>query len=172
MERSGGETEMTSTNGRVESHMHLGSGPSSTDLPDEEGGRLRDLRDRASHFAENARHRVGNTIDRASGALDTGAELISTVRARPIVSLGAAFTTGFLLAAVTGGRSRHWAIDSVRRQLKTIVVGAATAAIANELRSMVDEQEIRELQESRGPDDEVDDYLEEDDLDPLDRSPY
>jgi hypothetical protein len=160
MERTHGETEMSARNGNVESHMHLGMKPGGDDTAPGTRGRLRDVRDRASWIAESARLRVGDTLARTADAIGGRSDVLAALRSRPMAALGAAFTTGFLLAAVTGGRNRHWALDSVRRQLKTIVVGATTAAIAQELRAMVDDAKLEELREDCAPEDLDDDQLD------------
>jgi hypothetical protein len=159
MERTRGETDMSARNGNIESHMHLGMNPGGDDTASGVGRRLRDARDRAGWIAENARLRVGGTLARTADAFSGRGDVLAALRARPMAALGAAFTTGFLLAAVTGGRNRHWALDSVRRQLKTIVVGATTAAIAQELRAMVDDAKLEELREDCAPEDLEDDQL-------------
>ncbi|MQA90219.1 MAG: hypothetical protein GEU90_08290 [Gemmatimonas sp.] len=168
MERINGDMEMASDDGGIESHMHLGSGPADDRRPDSSAERGRELRERASSLAAS--------FERAGEFLGKRTDIVSTIRTNPIVSVGAAFVTGFVIAAVTGSRSHHWAVDRARSQLKKILVGVATATIAQEVRSLINDEDLDDLDESI-----VEEGLErtghggapyENDLDPFDESPF
>lgn len=145
MDRTGGETEMTSGDGRVTSRMHIHAGRSGGELPPEAPpGPFEELRARAGRFASIAGERLGQTGLGGSLRESQRGDLLKAIRENPLAAIGVAFSSGFLLAAATGTRPTHWALDQARRQLRTIVISAVTATLTHELRSLMEEEEQEE----------------------------
>lgn len=181
MEHTTGEGQTSGTGGKVRSGMHLHTGTS--DEPLTSNGSRSDsaavLRDRLSGALDRVRERI-------STATGGRSDILGPVRRYPLVAVGTAFAVGLALASSRRGRSeRHWMIERTRGQLKTILVGTATAALVSELHNLAETDErIRALlgaylgdapEGSAGSryaddlDDEYEDYeeVDDDDLPPL-----
>lgn len=144
MEHTHGEAEMRAEGGDFTSRAHMHSGPQTPGadrLESETRRRLRDVRDIAADYADRTRDRFRDVLDRAGGLSVTEMDAFTTVRRHPLASLGVAFSLGLVFAAATGGRSRHWMLERVRRQARTVLVSAVTAAIVSELHDMMGTEE-------------------------------
>lgn len=137
--------------GHARVHTHVGVGPRQhhddldglEELPDLGGGTARD---RARAFARDARRRAGDALGRAAGELDDRTGVVRIVRDNPLAAVGVAFAVGFLIA----GKSRsdgHF--GRARQQLRGAIIGAVSAAVAQETRALAglfggDEEEEEE----------------------------
>lgn len=133
MDRTRGETEFHADNGGVSSHMHLRSGP--TEEPG--AGRAGGFRGVLGDLASRARSRAGDAVPPTS--------LLSSVEKHPMAALGLMFSAGFLLAISTGGRERPQFVSHARNRIRGLLLTGLTAAVAQELRSIVSEEDLSEL---------------------------
>lgn len=122
--------------GRAEVHTHIGLGPDprhpradpleEPSRPQRGGavGRARDL-------AEQAR-------ERASGAfseLEERTGVVALAREHPLALAGLAFAVGFLVAGTSDSGGRF---GKAKQQLRGAIIGAVSAAVAQEARSMAE----------------------------------
>jgi ElaB/YqjD/DUF883 family membrane-anchored ribosome-binding protein len=174
MERIHGEAEVAARGGEIDGRMHLSGGPTGEPQNEENGSsrigalrsdamdRIEDVRDRASELADRARDRIHDSYDRVNDGLYGPTGLVPTVRERPLVSVAVAFSTGFVVAALTGPRKRNWIVERARKQLRAVIISGVTAALTHELRAVVGvENGLGDLVESFLSDDEDDDNDEE-----------
>ena len=150
MQHITGDARTSAANGDAASSIHMragGSGSGGGGRADgESGGRFDDLRER---LGEGARG-IASSIDR------TG--VLRTIRDNPVASLGLAFGAGFALALSSAVGDRHWAVERVRRQLRTAVIAGLAAAFADEIKDLVEGNDgLGALVHSFLPDHEDDD---------------
>ncbi len=122
------------------------AGERARELADEASERMHDLSDQAGEAASRARRRAGEAIDQAEDRIEAQTGLISTIREHPLRALGIAFGLGFMLAgsgSESKGRKRSGVMGKAQGQLKTAIMGALSAAAAEQIRSLL---------EGRGPD--------------------
>jgi hypothetical protein len=169
MERIHSEAETAARGGEIEGRMHMRSGPTGEPQNEENGSsrigafrsetmdRIEDVRDRASELADRAKDRISDSYERVNDGLYGPSGLVPTVRERPLVSVVVAFSTGFVVAALTGPRKRNWIVERARRQLRAVLISGVTAALTHELRAVVGaENGLGDLVESFLSDDEDD----------------
>jgi len=168
MERIHGEAGTSARDGDVDGRMHLRSGPAGSDhgdaksrigaIRDDAFDRLEDVRDRAIDFADRTKDRISGSVERVSDTLYGDEGLVPTIRRRPLISVGVAFSTGFVIAALTGSRHRNWFAERARRQLRGMILSGLAATLTHELRSIVGAEDgFGDLVESflgEGPEDE------------------
>lgn len=116
--------------GTASSHMHLRSGP---DLEESGGG--------SAGLLGGLAGRARNSL---SGRLPNP-DLLEAVRSRPLTAVGLLFSAGFLLAVTTGSGRRPAFLDRARSRVRTVLLTGLTAAVAQELRSIVSEEDLSEL---------------------------
>lgn len=109
------------------------------ELASEAGEKAHELSDRAGEVASQARRRASEAIDQAEATLEEQTGLISTIRENPLPALGLAFGVGFLLAGSDSGRRsrKGGAMDAALSQAKSAIIGALSAAAAQQARSML-----------------------------------
>ena len=142
MERTRGESETRSEGGgEVTSSMHMRFGPDpgapGRTPPDDRG-------DVPESWTGRARSQVAERVHRIREGVPAP-ELGRILRAKPLSVLGLAFSAGFFIALTTGARAHANWIERVRRQLKAVVVTGVTAAVVQELRDLIDEEDLDEL---------------------------
>ena len=116
-----GDSHFTAADGHAGSQIHLRAG-APTDDPNREG----------------FRGRLGNV----AGALRQTGGLFEAVRARPLVSLGLAFSAGFVIAASRPlPEHSNWAVERTRRRIRAAILSGLTAILAEEIREMVTGEE-------------------------------
>src|SRR5690606_10899833 len=71
--------------------------------------------------------------------------VLEAVRSRPLTAVGIVFSAGFLLAVSTGGKYRPVFLDRARRRIRAVLLTGLTAAVAQELRSVVSEEGLSDL---------------------------
>lgn len=120
----------------ITSRMHLQTGPGTDAMDDDRQRILSDLRDIAAGAAGRARETFRTTAAEAGRSLDERTGLLRLTRERPILSVGAAFSTGFIVAALTRRREGNWLVESARHQLRAIILSGVAAIVAHEVRSL------------------------------------
>lgn len=137
-----GQTEVRSEDGRVESHMHLHSGPHVERAPMNDRRYSRDgIRARAARLADETRDTLENAADQMNDLLDRRTELTRTIRDHPTLATGAAFAFGLLTAALTGRRRRNWLVVRLRKQARGMLIGGLASMLAHEVRGIVSSEE-------------------------------
>jgi hypothetical protein len=137
MEHTTGEGQTSGTGGNLRSGMHLHTGGS--DEPLNTGNRQPPG---GTGFRGRMAGGVGGLREKLNTALSERPDVFGPIRKYPLVAVGAAFTVGLALASTRRGRSdRHWMVERTRRQLKTILVGTATAALVSELHNLAETDE-------------------------------
>jgi hypothetical protein len=126
--------------GRAEVHTHIGLGPNQDHS--EEADPLDELsrgggggaRARARDFAAGARDRATSTLGRAATGLEerTGG-IVRLARENPLATVGIAFAVGFLFAGRSSASGRF---GRARQQLRGAIIGAVSAAVAQETHKM------------------------------------
>lgn len=142
-ERTRGDSEIRSDGGDASSRIHVGSGPGSPGGPPR--ARLRDAKETAGEWASRAREQLDDGAHRIRGMMPSPPQFTRTLREKPLSVLGLALSAGFLIAVTTGGSARATWLERVRRHLKTVIVTGVTAAIVQELRDLVSEDDLEEL---------------------------
>jgi hypothetical protein len=117
--------------GHAEVHTHLGVGPHQHH--DDVDG-LEEL-SRESRAASGGRVRgvAARALDRATAGLDERTGLIGVVRDNPLAAVGVAFTIGVLVAGKSDSAGRF---GKLKQQLRGAVIGAISAAVAQEARNL------------------------------------
>jgi hypothetical protein len=96
-----------------------------------------DVADRTRAGAERLRDRAEEVVDRtretAERAADATGPAIAFIRRQPLVAAGGAFLLGYLIGG-RGGKSRNPLTRALKGQLRSLVVGAITAAAAQQAR--------------------------------------
>lgn len=109
------------------------------EIAGEARSRMDEAKGKAGDMASQARDKAGEAFNRAESALqDSGA--MNILRDNPLAALGIAFGAGFILAGSgDDGQSRRGggAMGKAKHQLKGAVMGGLSAAVAQEVRSMV-----------------------------------
>jgi hypothetical protein len=118
--------------GRAEVHTHIGLGPDQdhaeeADPLDElsRGGRGR-TGGRARDFAASARHRAASALEERTG-------IVRLARENPLATVGVAFALGFLVAGKSSASGRF---GRARQQLRGAIIGAVSAAVAQETHNL------------------------------------
>jgi hypothetical protein len=114
--------------GRAEVHTHIGLGPNQDHT--EEADPLDDLsrggvRGRARDFAAGARDRAG--------ALEERTGILRLAKENPLATVGVAFAVGFLFAGKSSASGRF---GRARQQLRGAIIGAVSAAVAQETHNL------------------------------------
>lgn len=138
MERIHGEAETHSRGRAVDSKMHLhagggGGGGAGGGESAGQGG----LGGRAAEAATRVGGAVGDRLSRVGDAIDRRTGVLRTIRDHPLSALGIAFSTGFIVAALSETTERHWMVERGRRRVRTLILSGVTAALAQELRSVL-----------------------------------
>jgi ElaB/YqjD/DUF883 family membrane-anchored ribosome-binding protein len=93
--------------------------------------------DRTRAGAERLRDRAEEMADRTREAVDRAAEAsgpaVRFIRRQPLLAAGGAFLVGYLVGG-RGGRSRNPITRALKSQLRSVVMGAITAAVAHQAR--------------------------------------
>ena len=132
---------MEGERGKGEVHSHIGLGPNQHNEgadPLEEvsrggrGGAVGRARDLADEARERARGAFGRTTsvleERAGGAL-------ALAREHPLATMGVAFAVGFMVAGTSDSGGRF---GKAKQQLRGAIIGAISAAVAQEARSFAE----------------------------------
>lgn len=113
------------------------------EMADEARERASDMadeaRDRASGMASEASRRLESVLGEAENRIEEQTGLISMARQYPLAAAGVAFSVGFLLAGSSRG-DRGGMMNNAMGQIRSALIGGVTAALSQELRSMMDEQ--------------------------------
>ena len=139
MERMSGGSQTHSGGGQADSQIHLRAGGAS------DGGGSAHLRDRLLELGSGARDSLRNGTETLSRMVGQGTDLVASARNHPLAAVGLVFSVGFLTAVVTGGRTRPKAVERIRTQLRAVLLAGVTAAVAQELRSLMGEEDLSEL---------------------------
>lgn len=106
------------------------------DIADQARGHAEELGQRASDAAERAKAKAGEAYDQAHSALaDSGA--LEVLRDNALPALGFAFGLGFLMAGSGDEGGGNNTLNNAKQQLKGAIVGGLSAAVAQEVRSVV-----------------------------------
>jgi ElaB/YqjD/DUF883 family membrane-anchored ribosome-binding protein len=96
-----------------------------------------EVADRTRAGAERLRDRAEAVVDRtretAERAADASGSAIAFIRRQPLVAAGGAFLVGYLIGG-RGGKSRNPVTRVLKSQLRSVLVGAITAAAAQQAR--------------------------------------
>jgi len=123
-----GESESHGAEGKLVAQMHLHTGPAeSSPASDRFVGAAR----RAGAVLGTGVLNLADRIDERTGALNA-------IRQRPVAAIALAASAGFLVATLTGNRSQNWLLERARRQLRGVILSSISAALAHELRGLVD----------------------------------
>lgn len=98
-----------------------------------------DARDKASGIASEASRRLESALSEAEDRIEEQTGLISMARQYPLAAAGVAFSVGFLLSGSSRGSSSG-VIGKAMGQIRAALIGGVTAALTQELRSMVDDE--------------------------------
>lgn len=147
--------------GRGEVHTHIGLGPQEhhdeADGLEELSNTRRETRQgRARSFANEARQRAAGALGRAASGLDEHTGVVRLVRDNPLAAVGAAFALGFLVAGKSQSEGRF---GKAKQQLRGAIIGAISAAVAQETRALAgifsgdedDEEELSAPRRTRRP---------------------
>ncbi len=113
------------------------------EMADQASEQARELGDRATETASRARHQAAAALDQAEDVLEERTGLISTIRQNPLPALGIAFGFGFMLAGSDSGSRRRkggsgrGGMQRTMDQAKSAVMGAISAAAAQQIRSLL-----------------------------------
>ena len=137
MEKEPRDAEVRGRSTRSSSHIHLRAGDADTHepLPARDSNTLDGLRDIARGAANAARDTVYERIGDVGERFDDRTGLLTAVRTRPLMTLGLAFSAGYLLAH-TRDDGDSWIVERARRQLKALIMTSIGAAVAHELRTV------------------------------------
>ncbi|MBW3627684.1 MAG: hypothetical protein KY464_00170 [Gemmatimonadetes bacterium] len=142
----------------AEVHTHIGMGPrqhhdgvDGLEELSEAGGEARS--GRARNFANEARQRAAGALGRAASGLDERTGVVRLVRENPLAAVGVAFAVGFLVAGKSQSEGRF---GRAKQQLRGAIIGAISAAVAQETRNLAgifgdDEDEEEERPTGRRP---------------------
>jgi hypothetical protein len=127
--------------GKAEVHTHIGLGPNQhnegTDGLEEvsspgRGGAV----GRARDLAEDARERARGAFSRTTSALeDRAGGALALAREHPLATVGVAFAVGFMVAGTSDSGGRF---GKAKQQLRGAIIGAISAAVAQEARSFAE----------------------------------
>jgi hypothetical protein len=167
MEHTTGEGSTSTSEGTVRSGMHLHTGSGAEQSQQPASGHRR------PEYATRLQGGVSQLSQRLNALLDDRFASLGPIQKYPLIAVGAAFALGLTLASGRRGPSnRNWMVERTRRQLRTLLIGTATAAIVSELHSLAESDErIRTLLGAYLGEDLVDlddDEEEEDDFTDLD----
>ena len=126
--------------GKAEVHTHLGVGPNQHN---DGADRLEELSradrsgavGRARDLADQARDRARDAFDRAATGLEERTGVVGFAREHPLAIAGLAFAVGFLVAGTSDSGGRF---GKAKQQLRGAIIGAISAAVAQEARSMAE----------------------------------
>jgi hypothetical protein len=170
MEHTTGEGETTAAGGTLRSGMHLHTGEADDRLGSDQAGRS----SRTNDYRDRVASGLGEISGRVSALLDNRRNIFEPVRKYPLVAVGVAFTVGLALASSRRPGERHWMVERTRRQLRTLLLGTATAAVVSELHNLAETDErirtllgayLGELPEEDEDFEDYDDDFDEDDDD-------
>ena len=122
--------------GRAEVHTHIGLGPDQRNpgadpLEELSRGEASGAARRARELAERARERASD----AFSGLEERTGVVALARQHPLALAGLAFAAGFLVAGTSDSGGRF---GKAKQQLRGAIIGAISAAVAQEARSMAE----------------------------------
>lgn len=118
---------------RGEGHLHT-------------GGAGESRREYVSDRLDGARDHLRTAIARAGDSFSGVDGFAGALKQNALASVGLAFSAGFFVALTTGGMPRPGGfLDNRRRQLKAVLLSALTAAVAQEVRTVLQEEDVAAL---------------------------
>jgi hypothetical protein len=127
--------------GKAEVHTHLGLGPNQHNdgvdaLEDLSRAGRSGAMGQARDLADGARDRARGAFGRATSELEERAGgVLSLAREHPLATIGVAFAVGFMVAGTSDSGGRF---GKAKQQLRGAIIGAISAAVAQEARSFAE----------------------------------
>jgi len=149
--------------GKGEVHTHIGLGPNQqnegTDpLEDASRGGRSGRMGRARELADEARERARGAFGRTTSVIEERAGgALSLAREHPLATMGVAFAVGFMVAGTSDSGGRF---GKAKQQLRGAIIGAISAAVAQEARSFAEGTGLLAGLFGRDEPDEEEDYEE------------